>query len=160
MSQRTQDLSASLQDYLEAILCLVTASGVARVKEIAARLGVNKSSVTSALHTLAERDLIEYEPYGYVTLTRVGNDLAEQVAWRHTVVREFLTGVLGIASPLADETACKMEHALPPVVVARLKEFCERFRGRPGGEEPQPEGLGPDDPTRQRGPAEEERGHA
>ena len=46
-------LSSSLEDYLEAIYQIVEQSRVARVRDIAARLGVQKPSVTGALRSLA-----------------------------------------------------------------------------------------------------------
>jgi len=55
--QSTKTLSASLEDYLEAIYHIVREKKAARAKDISKRLGVNRSSVTGALHSLAERKL-------------------------------------------------------------------------------------------------------
>ena len=46
-------LSASLEDYLEAIYHTVVAKGAARAKDIVLRMGVHNSSVTQALRSLA-----------------------------------------------------------------------------------------------------------
>ena len=66
------ELSASLEDYVEAIFNLVGESKVARCKDIAQSLGVSRSSVTGALRLLKDKGLANYEPYGYVTLTDDG----------------------------------------------------------------------------------------
>ena len=48
-------LSASMEDYLEAIFHIVSEKQAARAKDIAKRLKVNNSSVTGALRSLAEK---------------------------------------------------------------------------------------------------------
>jgi len=79
MSAAQTALSASLEDYLEAIWHVEAAKGAARAKDIADRLGVNASSVTAALQTLAERGLVNYAPYDIVTLTAAGRPAAVSV---------------------------------------------------------------------------------
>jgi DtxR family Mn-dependent transcriptional regulator len=66
------DLSENLEDYLETILELEKTQKVARVKDIAEMRGVLRGSVTGALKSLAEKGLINYEPYSFITLTRKG----------------------------------------------------------------------------------------
>ena len=125
MAAGQQELTESLEDYLETILLLTREHTVARSRDIAARLGVQRSSVTGALHALADRKLIHYEPYGYVTLTEEGTRQAERVRRRHEVLRDFLIRVLSIEEDEADSTACRMEHAVSKTVVDRLVAFAE-----------------------------------
>ena len=70
-------LSASLEDYLEAIFHLSAQSKVARSKDIAELLEVSRSSVTGALKTLSEKGLVNYKPYGFITLTDIGRAEAQ-----------------------------------------------------------------------------------
>lgn len=118
-------LTASLEDYLEAILLLVRRGRVARVRDIARRLDVGMSSVTAALKVLSKRKLVNYDPYQVVTLTDGGRDLAEQISRRHELLRRFLTGVLGLDAESADINACRMEHAMDNTVLDRLRSFAE-----------------------------------
>ncbi len=67
-----ETLSASLEDYLEAIYHLIAGKQAARVKDISKRLKVNSSSVTGALKALAERKLVSYAPYELVTVAAAG----------------------------------------------------------------------------------------
>lgn len=113
-------LTAKLEDYLEAIVALVDAHGVARVRDIAAAMSVHKSTVTSALRALSCRGLVNYEPYQFVTLTPDGETLARRVASRHGAIRRFLTEVLQVDDPAATENACRMEHVIDPPVLDRL----------------------------------------
>ncbi|HSV27463.1 MAG TPA: metal-dependent transcriptional regulator [Sedimentisphaerales bacterium] len=118
-------LSESLEDYLEAILHLASSSGVARAKDVAERLGVARSSVTGALRMLGERGLVNYRPYDYITLTAAGAAQADRVAKKHGVLTRFFVDVMGVEPGLAQEAACKAEHALGPGVMARLVDFVD-----------------------------------
>jgi DtxR family transcriptional regulator, Mn-dependent transcriptional regulator len=119
-------LSASLEDYLEAILQLERDSRVARVSEIAGQLGVSRPSVTGALKHLGARQLITHVRYGHVTLTQQGARIALEVERRHVAIRGFLTGVLGIPLDRAEITACKLEHILEPEVLEYFMAHAER----------------------------------
>jgi DtxR family Mn-dependent transcriptional regulator len=73
-------LSENLEDYLETILVLQNENTVARVKDIAEKLGVLSGTVTSALRTLSDKKLINYKPYSFITLTNEGKTLADMRA--------------------------------------------------------------------------------
>ena len=120
-----QPLSASLEDYLEAIYHIVAAKQAARAKDIAARLKVSGSSVTGALHALAKRELINYAPYDIITLTDEGHRIAADVVRRHCVLRRFFTDVLDVPHAEADDAACRMEHAIPRAILQRIIAFAE-----------------------------------
>lgn len=118
-------LSASLEDYLEAIFNLSSANKVARSKDIAEMLKVSRASVTGALRTLAARGLVNYKPYGLTTLTEAGAETAERVVKRHNVIKSFFVDVLGVDETVAQEAACRAEHALGPEIINRLLRFIE-----------------------------------
>ena len=116
-------LSESMENYLETILLLIQKSAVARARDISQCLKVNRSSVTGALQALRERGLVNYEPYGFVTLTQQGAEIATKVLWRHEALRDFFVNVLAIDRVEADEAACRMEHGVSKSIVDRLLEF-------------------------------------
>jgi len=118
-------LSPTLEDYLEAISRVISKSKVARVRDVAAAMGVHKSTVTAALKSLSEKGLVEYSPYEVTTLTASGREAASEVLQRHELIREFLTDVLLIDEDVADANACRMEHAMEPQVLERLAVFAE-----------------------------------
>ena len=89
-------ISDSMENYLEVILELEETNRVARGKDIADRLGIKRGSVTSALKSLEEKNLINYEPYGYITLTREGREFAKEVTRKHQVLKDFLLNILRI----------------------------------------------------------------
>ncbi len=119
----TQMISAVQEDYLEAILALEAASPRVRVRDLADRLSVHKSTVTAALKALAEKGLIEYEPYGQIVMTRAGRRAGERVSADHAVLKVFLTDVLMIDEETAGDNACRMEHVMGRSVLNRLISF-------------------------------------
>ena len=131
MVRGSDKLSPSLEDYLEAVLILVRRGRVARVRDIAAHLGVGKSSVTGAVKTLAKRGLVNYEPYQFITLTDHGRVLAEDVSARHVLLREFLSDVLGLDEESAEANACRMEHAVDAELLEQLGKFSVFVRNCP-----------------------------
>jgi len=121
----SNNLSASLEDYLEAIFNLAGESNAARSKDIAKLLSVSKSSVTGALRALRKKGLANYKPYDYVTLTDVGQEAAAEVVRKHNILKAFFVKVLGVEADIAQQAACKAEHILGPEVIARLLCFIE-----------------------------------
>ncbi|MBU8869657.1 MAG: metal-dependent transcriptional regulator [Gemmatimonadales bacterium] len=131
MQSKKIRVSASLEDYLEAIFHTVDAKGAARAKDIVLRMGVNNSSVTQALRLLSEKKLVNYVPYDLITLTDSGLQIARDVVRRHEILREFLTKVLGLPEDEADEGACRMEHAISGSILERLVQFVNYFETCP-----------------------------
>lgn len=122
---KNKDLSASLEDYLEAIFNLSKDSSIARSRDIAKALDVSRASVTSALRALKQKGLVNYKPYDYVTLTDGGCCAAAKVAKKHKILKSFFEDVLGIETDVAQQAACKAEHTLGAKVIARLLHFIE-----------------------------------
>jgi DtxR family Mn-dependent transcriptional regulator len=128
-------LSASQEDYLEAIYNVVNKKGAARAKDIARLRKVAASSVTAALRNLVRLGLVNHEPYDIVTLTKRGEELARSISSNHSVFRDFLITVLAIDPETADECACEIEHVIPEEVVKRFRQYLEhekecRYHGR------------------------------
>ena len=123
VSANGSKLSASLEDYLEAIYNLASESEGARSKDIAETLGVARSSVTGALQTLGEKGLANYRPYGCITLTKSGRAIAAEVVRKHNVLKSFFVDVLGVDEDTAQQAACKAEHAFGPEIIGRLLSF-------------------------------------
>lgn len=122
MSKRTQ-LSASLEDYIEAIYNIVAEKQKARSKDIAANLNVSGASVTEALRSLAKKKLINYAPYEAITLTSKGRKAAEDVVHRHNALKQFFIDVLGVKHDIAEQGACRVEHTAPQEIIDQMIRF-------------------------------------
>jgi len=125
MKIKENKLSASLEDYLEAIYHVVSEKHAARAKDIASRLKVNNSSVTGALRTLSEKGLVNYAPYDLITLTPSGNEIAKDIIRRHLALRNFFVKILCINEDTAEEAACRMEHDVPKEILDKLILFVD-----------------------------------
>jgi len=123
VSKQAKKLTSSQEDYLEAILALVRQENVARVRDIAKRLGVGKSAVTGALKVLSKRKLVNYDPYEFITLTERGQAAAERVVNRHMTLQRFCRHVLDLDEEAAEANACRLEHHADDQVFSRLEQL-------------------------------------
>lgn len=126
-------LSASLEDYIEAIYHIVTEKQVARGKDISSRLDVSGPSVTEALRALSKKGLINYVPYEVITMTEKGREVAEDVIERHEALKQFFTAVLALDHDLAEDGACKIEHTAPREIIHRMVQFIKFLEICPRG---------------------------
>jgi len=86
-------------------------------------MGVRRGSVTSALKSLEEKGLINYEPYSFVTLTEMGKRIAKEITLSHNTLKSLLLNILKIDEETAESTACRMEHAIDKKSLERLLSF-------------------------------------
>ena len=126
-------LTASQEDYLEAIYHISAEKMAARAKDISDYLNVRASSVTGALRALGKIGLVNYAPYDLITLTEQGCVVAEEIVRRHKTLKNFFVKVLGIDMQEADEAACKMEHSVSKNIVGRLVKYSEYMEQCPRG---------------------------
>jgi DtxR family Mn-dependent transcriptional regulator len=122
-------ISASLENYLEAILTLVEEQGSARARDIARSVCVHKSTVTAALRSLSKKGLVHYSPYEVATLTPTGLEAASAITQKHRRIRRFLTDVLLLGERVAEDNACRMEHVMDAAVMERLGLFARLLTG-------------------------------
>ena len=110
--KKDKGLSESLEDYLEVILDLEKTNKVARAKDIAERLDIQRGSVTGALKALEKKGLVNYAPYSYITLTPKGSRIAREITRRHNGLKDFLLQVLQVCEQLRGVHHQLAVHAL------------------------------------------------
>lgn len=121
-------ITASLEDYLEAIYKIREVQNSVRPIEISRRLGVGRASVSEALRSLSNRGLVNYENYGTLTLTSKGEKVAEEVIFKHNILYDFFAHVLELDELEADQNACKVEHSISMKALERLQKFMENYK--------------------------------
>jgi DtxR family Mn-dependent transcriptional regulator len=126
-----QNLTPTMEDYLETLYLLNGEKGAIRVKNIAKKLGVKMPTVISMLKTLDEKGFIDYEKHEFLELTAKGRKVGKEIDRRHHIIHRFLTHILKIDSKLADEEACMMEHGMSPGTLNRLAKFMEFIQSCP-----------------------------
>ncbi|HIT73820.1 hypothetical protein B5E58_06205 [Tyzzerella sp. An114] len=125
MKREGKNVTASLEDYLEAIYFLNNDEGV-RVTDIATELSISKPSVNRAINTLKSQGLVTHEHYGSLFLTEEGLDIAKKIAKRHFMLKKFLTQILEVDEKTAEEEACLIEHCLSADTVEKLEKFMNK----------------------------------
>lgn len=106
-------ISQRKEDLLEVIFEIVQEKGYAKSRDIAAALHITPATVTDGFKRLSDAGLVNYEPYGGVTLTDAGSRIAKRTKDSHLIIRRLLE-LAGVEAQTADSEACIMEHGLSP----------------------------------------------
>ncbi len=122
-----KQLSASQEDYLEAIIKLEKDNRVARVSDIARFLSVQMPSVTGALKVLRKKGLVNYSRNSFISLTGRGRRIANSVNGKHESLYRFLREILLLPDDIARDEACKIEHSVDCETVRRLVKLVNFF---------------------------------
>lgn len=127
ISHKKENMTQSLEDYLEVIGNLEEENHNPRVKDIAERLGLSKPSVHTALHELENRGMITHEHYGAIILTAKGKEVYEEIKFKHDSLKLYLTKVLGVSEETADKDACAMEHIISTETFEKIVESLKKL---------------------------------
>jgi DtxR family Mn-dependent transcriptional regulator len=100
---------------------------------IAEALSVSVTSVNEMVKRLAERGLLNYEPYHGVRLSRTGRAIADRVLRSRRLWATFLAEKLGFSPIEADDQACHLEHVTAPDAAERLAAFLGKPEADPLG---------------------------
>jgi Mn-dependent DtxR family transcriptional regulator len=122
--------SESTEDHLERIDELVQRKGYARVTDIAASLGLSRSSVSNMVRRLAARGYVNYEKYRGFTLTEQGRAVARHIKIRHETLTELLQ-LLGLGAETIEEEVEMIEHHLRPETLRVLARLVQFWRSHP-----------------------------
>ena len=123
MTQKTNQITSGLEDYIEVIGNYLEEHDSIRPIDIANTLKVSRASVSEALRRLSEIELINYGRYGVITITEKGKNAAQNVIKRHNTFYKFLHEILKMPKNIASENACKIEHVVSEELVERLDNF-------------------------------------
>ena len=110
------------EDYVELISDLLRDGGEARQVDIAARLGVTRTTVAKMLKRLVKSGLVLQQPYRGAFLTAQGQALAETSRARHHTVEAFLLA-LGIDADTALRDSEGIEHQVSSETLAAFARF-------------------------------------
>jgi len=119
------NICKSSEDYLEMMLMLRNKKGYVRSVDIAEGLGVTKPSVSYAVKRLRENGFINMDDDGFITLNPSGQEIAEKIYERHTVLTDLLKG-LGIDDETAAADACEIEHDISETTFDAIKRYVSK----------------------------------
>lgn len=128
-SAEEDELTPSMEDYLEMIYRLSAAEGYTRVKDVAEALHIQPPSVTKMLQKLHEKGQVRYEKYGIIKLTPQGQKIGAYLLNRHNTLREFLQ-LIGVKEHLHEDVE-GIEHNVSTPTLQCLLEFVRFLRSNP-----------------------------
>jgi DtxR family transcriptional regulator, Mn-dependent transcriptional regulator len=112
--------SRAVEDYLKAIFKLQESVRPVPTSALAGELGLSAASVTNMVKGLAERGLLDHEPYRGVELTPEGESAALRIIRRHRVIETYLIDRLGYTWDGVHAEAERLEHAASDDLVDRM----------------------------------------
>ncbi len=118
------EIYESGENYLETILILSNKGISVHSIDVAREMNFSKPSISRAMGILKEKNLIEVDSEGVITLTDGGKASAERIYERHLILTEWLTGI-GVDEKTAAEDACKLEHDFSDESFRCLKKHIE-----------------------------------
>ena len=113
-------IQESAENYLETILMLGHTKPHVRSIDIANELDFSKPSVSVAMKNLRENGYITVSPEGSISLLPAGQEIADKIYERHTLITDLLTA-LGVDPEVAAEDACRIEHVISAESFAAIK---------------------------------------
>src|SRR5918911_2331961 len=120
-TMKTDDtLSATVEEYLETIYNMSMENEVVIGARLAEKFGVSAPTVTEMLKRLVRDGYVEMDNKRQITLTELGNQVAEAVLRRHRLTERFLVDMLGMQWHEVHEEACRLEHFISGAVEARV----------------------------------------
>ena len=124
------NFSSRIEDYLEIISELVELKGYATTLDISRYMHVSAPSVTKMLQKLDENGFLEYEKYHGINLTTKGNQIADTIRQKHSILLEFFE-ILGVGYEIANQDAEGIEHHLNPKTIKQLRKFIIFLKANP-----------------------------
>ncbi|MCD8381306.1 MAG: metal-dependent transcriptional regulator [Clostridiales bacterium] len=110
----------SQEDYLERIFLITMQKGSCRSVDVANDLEVSKASVSVAVSKLQSGGYLHKDDDHTLHLTELGEQTARKIYDRHLTLKEMLEKI-GVASELAEQEACRMEHVISDDSISKLK---------------------------------------
>ncbi|NRB46367.1 MAG: metal-dependent transcriptional regulator [Saprospiraceae bacterium] len=128
-------ISQTEENYLKAIYKIQErASKPASTNAIAAAMSTSAASVTDMIKRLSEKDLVNYERYRGVTMTKDGQRIATTLIRKHRLWEVFLVEKLDFSWDEVHDIAEQLEHIQSAELIERLDEYLEFPRFDPHGD--------------------------
>lgn len=129
----SEEVSAIVEEYLEAIYKLQEKGGTAKTSDIVKMLQVAAGTVTNTVERLEKWGYVTHEPYRGVKLTDMGRRLALKVIRKHRLSERLLTDILHMKWDRVHEAACKLEHGITEEIIKPLEKVLKHPKTCPHG---------------------------
>ena len=119
-------ISKSQEEYLKTMYILNKQNAEIRVTDIANKMNCSKASVNKVLKNLKENNLINYETYGKIELTKEGEKLSKKILEAYDIVYVFFKDVLNLDSESAKAEADKVKSVLSDDAINNLAKYVHK----------------------------------
>ena len=117
------EVSPNVEMYLKSIVRLYDGAEPVPTSAIAAELSVSPASASAMLKRLDSEGYVVHEGRHGVIPTPAGKRIGALTLRRQRLAERLLVDHLGVPWELAGPEACRLEHAISPLVEQRLAEF-------------------------------------
>ena len=112
------------ENYLKTILCIsLNTNGKISTNGIAEELHTSPASVSDMLKKLQQKQLIRYEKYKGVKLSKKGHLLATSIMRKHRLWETFLVEHLNFDWSEVHDVAEQLEHIKSPELIEKIDAF-------------------------------------
>ena len=116
-------ISKSTEEYLKNMYILKKQKGIIRVTDIANKMKCSKPSVTKQLNILKENNLIKYQTYGEIELTKTGEEVAIRVLADYDIVYILLHDVIGMNEESSESEAVKIKSVISESTLETIAKY-------------------------------------
>ena len=116
-------ISKSTEEYLKTMYILNKQKGMIRVTDIANKMKCSKPSVTKQLNILKENNLIKYQTYGEIELTKAGEEVAIRVLADYDILYILLHDVIGMNEETAEIEAVKIKSVISESALETISKY-------------------------------------
>ncbi|MBC5824471.1 MAG: metal-dependent transcriptional regulator [Candidatus Eremiobacteraeota bacterium] len=117
------EVSPNVEMYLKSIVRLHDSMEPVSTSAIAQELAISAASASAMLKRLDADGYVTHEGRHGVVPTAKGARIGALTLRRQRLAERLLVDCLGIAWDLASSEACRLEHAISPLVESRLAQF-------------------------------------
>jgi DtxR family Mn-dependent transcriptional regulator len=117
--------SQVIEEYLLSLYKLNRSGEKAKAVTLAERLETSPPTVHATISRMQRDGLVRVKKSKELILTKEGQKVAENIAYRHNLSEYFLCNTLGIPWYEVHQHAHLLEHAMTPTVVEKLAKFLE-----------------------------------
>lgn len=109
------------ENYLEALYVLLREKGSVRAIDLARHLNISRASVSNALKRLEKDGRVTVADDSTLHLTDSGKAIGVEINERHQTLKQWFLSI-GVSEQVAEDDACRIEHALSQETFDRMKE--------------------------------------
>jgi DtxR family Mn-dependent transcriptional regulator len=117
------EVSPNVEMYLKSIIRLYDGSEPVPTSAIAHELAVSAASASAMLKRLDAEGYVSHEGRHGVTPTQTGARIGALTLRRQRLAERLLVDCLGVSWEVASAEACRLEHAISPLVEHHLAKF-------------------------------------